>query len=231
MSVFARDRIVLVLACALGLTGCSFGGAGSGGGYGPTQPYPMINVVDAPAPAPAARPAAPVAEPTDEVPFPAPASEEMAEAPPAPAAPQPFTMERAGFAAPMPNGWRTRRKATALIYEGPMRLPSVAMWQPKTNSVEATVQGLQAELATPLKSVRITRPATETTLAGYRAFVAEGVGRAEGFPMRWRATIVDAKHPTIILGLAPTMFWGGNAPKIRNFERSIQPAPIQTASR
>ena len=28
-----------------------------------------------------------------------------------------------------------------------------------------------------------------------------------------------------ILGLAPTMFWGGNAPKIRNFERSIQPVP------
>ena len=237
MSAFA-PRSCLVLCLALALPACA-GSRGGGGGYAPAVQAPTEAVAQAPSapasvpasvPAPAPAPDGVVAEGAR----PAPGEPERASAPqPAamPAPSGPFTLASAGLTAPTPAGWRTRRKASALVYEGPMRLPSVAMFGPqKADTFQGAVDGLAAELAAPLGAVRITRHPTETTLAGYRAFVAEGTGRAEGFPMRWRATIVDAERPTIILGLAPTFFWGGNAGKIRSFERSIQKAPVQTAA-
>jgi hypothetical protein len=225
MSAFAASRFSFALCVSVCLAACS-GGRSGGGGYAPlARGAPSLQE-----PAVTDRVAPPVAE---EPAFPAPAAPTTAEAAvePAPVPAGPFTLAGAGLRAPTPAGWRTRRKASALVFEGPMRLPSVALFNPQESATfQGAVDGLATELSTPLGNVRITRAPTETTLAGYRAYVAEGTGRAEGFPMRWRATIVDTERPTIILGLAPSFFWGGNAGKIREFERSIQKVPLQTAS-
>jgi hypothetical protein len=66
-------------------------------------------------------------------------------------------------------------------------------------------------------------------MAGYPAYVVEGTGRAEGFPMRWRATVVDAQHPTIVLALTPTFFWGANKSRIARFEQTITRSMAQVA--
>ncbi len=147
----------------------------------------------------------------------------------APAPRQPYDTARAGLAVAVPRGWKTKRRDLALIYEGPMRVPSVVLFEPKARTLDDAVQGLAEELRAPLGAVRITKQPQAATVAGYSAYVAEGTGRAEGFAMRWRATIVEAETLTIMLGLTPSFLWGPNRGRVMAFERGVRRADVQTA--
>ena len=173
------------------------------------------------------------AEPVVEAPATAPAAatavgrERQGDAADEPA--QPYDTARAGLAVDVPRGWRTKRRDMALVYEGPMRVPSVVLFEPKARTLDDAVEGLAAELRAPLGAVRITKQPEATTIAGYEAYVAEGSGRAEGFPMRWRATIVAGERLTVLLGLTPSFFWGANRGKVVAFERGVRRADVDTA--
>lgn len=207
MSASRRLPVVLLV---LGLAACSSGPRGT-----------------ATVELPAARDAAP--SPAPEPVAAADAAPEPTQAPP-PAERLPFETTRAGLAIAVPAGWKTRRRDLALIYEGPMRVPSVVLFEPAARTLDEAVTGLPAELRAPLGAVRITKQPEATTVAGYEAFVVEGTGRAEGFPMRWRATVIDAGHLTIMLGLTPSFFWGANRSRIVAFERGVRRAPATTAT-
>lgn len=232
MSVFATESRAAAFAVPLLAFSVLFGGCSMAGGRAPApaaQPVamtkPSVKATSLPAVAQKA-PAAAAAEVE-------PAATPSKPARPAPAAP--FDARRAGLAVSA-NGWRTRRRDKALVYEGRMRVPSIALFEAtRGETLEETVAQLDTLIGGALGSVRVTGKPRETTLAGYRAFVAEGTGRAEGFPMRWRATVVEAERRTVVLGLAPSFFWGGNVGKIRQFESGIRKAAapeagVETAS-
>ncbi len=176
----------------------------------PATPRPELATSD---PTPTQEPAAQRDAATAKVATPAPAR---------PARRLPFAAERAGLAVAKPRGWDIKRRDGALVYEAPLRVPSIVFFQPQGDSLDDVVGGLAQELSAPLGRVRITRAAQQTKLAGYPAYVAEGTGSAEGFPMRWRATVVDAKELTVVLALAPSFFWGPNVRSIRAFEQGIR---------
>lgn len=235
MSLSATSRAVALTALSVLLAACSTGGGGR-----PITVAAESPVRSTPEVAPsAAKPLADAgmqnaaiqdAAPTEAVEAERPALPVVAP-PAAPPATGPFDAQRAGLTVTGARGWRTRRRDKALVYEGTLRVPSIALFEStRGTTLEEAVDELEAELGAALGSVRITRQASETTVAGYRAFVAEGTGRAEGFPMRWRATIIDAKRRTVVLGLAPSFFWGGNVGKIKTFERGLQKAVVETAS-
>jgi hypothetical protein len=157
------------------------------------------------------------------------AAEAVQEAKASPAPRQPYDTTRAGLAVAVPRGWKTKRRDMALIYEGPMRVPSVVFFEPKARTLDDAVKGLAEELRAPLGAVRITKQPVAATVAGYPAYVAEGTGRAEGFAMRWRATIVEAETLTIMLGLTPSFLWGPNRGRVMAFERGVRRADVQTA--
>ena len=188
---------------------------------------PAVSTVYAqPATQPAAQPAAQPATQyvrTATVPDPKPSSP--------PARSLRFDPRQAGLEVTVPRGWRVNRRDAALIYEGPMRLPSVAMFEPERRTLQDVVAGLPQELAPILGRVRITKAASPTTVGGYSAFVAEGTGAAEGFAMRWRATVIDAERLTIMLGLGPTFVWGMGEGRLRSFEQSIRRADAPVAPR
>ncbi|MDJ0521796.1 MAG: hypothetical protein QNJ90_06940 [Planctomycetota bacterium] len=210
------DRVLLAVLLAFTLSACATPSR---------QPPPQPAGEEAP-PASPAPPTAPVkpqstpAEPQVET--------------PAAAAPtskrEPFDAARAGLVVTNPRRWRVKRRDLALVYEGSMRVPSVVLVEPRASTLQAAVDGLADELSVPLGRVRITKPAQPTTLAGYPAYVAEGTGTAEGFPMRWRATVVDARRLTLVLALAPSFFWGGNVRAIRSFEQGIRKTDVETAA-
>ncbi len=162
----------------------------------------------APAPLPVAEPAAaPIQQPSA----------------PEPYRGVPFDLVRAGLAVGNPSGWSSKRQDLALVYAGTMRVPSIVMFEPKARTLDAAVADLSKEVGAVLKGVRINKRAAPTRMAGHAAYVAEGTGSAEGFSMRWRATVVDAAHPTIVLALAPSFFWNANKARILKFEQSITP--------
>ena len=214
------NRLVL-MALAFSLAACS-GTSGSSRAVAVTPA--------APAPVAKTEPAAPStpAAPMDVAPAVA-ASEPTPEPVATPKPRQPYDTARAGLSVPVPRGWKTKRRDMALIYEGPMRVPSVVLFQPKAATLDEAVKGLADELRAPLGAVRITKAATAGELAGYKAYVAEGTGRAEGFPMRWRATIVDAEELTVMLALVPSFFWGANRGAVRSFENGVRRAEVRTA--
>lgn len=218
MSVSSR---VLLAAFAISLAACSSGPRGSA-----TVEMPPATVAET---APQAAPAEPSAGAPAAVDSPKPVRD--AAPAPQPVARQPFDAARAGLAVAVPGGWKTKRRDLALIYEGPMRVPSVVLWQPEAQTLDAAVKRLPEELRAPLGAVRITKQPQTTTVAGYDAYVVEGTGRAEGFPMRWRATVVDAEHLTIMLGLTPSFFWNANRGRVVAFERGVTRAGLETAGR
>ena len=149
--------------------------------------------------------------------------------PSGPVTPETFDAERAGLVVPVPDGWKTRVQETALVYEGKMRVPSFVFYTTKYATLEEGVAALEAEVGAALEEVKVSEAAAETTLAGYRAFVAEGTGKAEGYTMRWRATLVDADELTMMLALVPSFLWGFNKGRVHEFEASVrragEPAP------
>ncbi|MDJ0975239.1 MAG: hypothetical protein QNJ98_12315 [Planctomycetota bacterium] len=215
MSSSRVELVVAAMATVLLFTACSSTRAPAPRAVAATTPVPVA------APAPAAAPLAPpsmAVEPT---------------APAAPAvrpAPGPFTLAKAGLTAPTPRGWKTTRRNGELVYEGPMRVPSVAVFEAARPSLDDAVGALPNQIAGAVSGVRVTRAAQRTTVAGYDAYVVEGTGRAEGFPMRWRATVVEAERTTVLLALAPSMFWGSRQGAIRSFKQGVRRTDVQTAS-
>lgn len=145
-------------------------------------------------------------------------------------APGPFTLAAAGLHAPIPRGWKTTRRDGALVFEGPMRVPSVAVFEASHAELGDAVRALPAQVAGAITGVRVTQRARPATLAGYEASIVEGTGRAEGFPMRWRATVVEAERTTVFLALAPSFLWGARQGAIQTFKQGVARRSTETAS-
>ena len=135
---------------------------------------------------------------------------------------RPFELARAGLRAEKPRKWRTRRRDGALIYQGPMRLPTVVLFEPSGRTLDEAVAGLSTEIGAVMGRVRIGRRVRDKTVAGYPAKVLTGTGRAEGHAMRWRATVIDGDRIAVVLVLGPSFMWGAASNSAAQFERSLR---------
>lgn len=227
--MYASSRFLAWLAAAC-LAGCSTATPAPAPST-PAAPTPAASApipsMPAPSTASASKPAdaTPVAlepaAPTPPARGPAPAPAERPQTNTARDVRQPFDPARAGLQITAPRGWSTTRRDLALVYAGTLRVPSLVLWEAKAAHFDEAVAGIAAELKPALGTVRITKPASASTVAGYRASVIEGTGRAEGFAMRWRAHVIDAEQVTLMLALTPSFLWGPNRGAVLAFERGV----------
>ena len=136
---------------------------------------------------------------------------------------RPFDMARAGFDVDLPRKWKTRRQDGALVYQGAMRVPTIVFFEAEGKTLDEAVAGVPAQLREVLGSLRVSGKAKRARdVAGYSARVLTGTGHAEGYPMRWRATVVDADRMTVIMVLSPSFIWGQASTAASKFVKSIE---------
>lgn len=173
---------------------------------------PPVPVAEAPEPAASPRPADPT--PT-ETPVPGAADEA-----------RPFDAAAAGVAVHVPRGWKSRwEEEYTFLLEGPLRIPTAALFEPRARTPETAAAELARELEEGIDAVRVTRAPRPATFAGYPALVAEGTGATDGVKLYWRAWVVSGSRLFVAAVATPAMMWKLQKSRIRTFEQAVQRRP------
>ena len=224
-----RASLVLALLAAVGLIPLVLGGCCCKPHRCPRTPppgvVPPVVVHQAPEEMTALPPGRVNADPT------ATALDEAATAP-EPRAPnesdeqRPFDAAAAGVVVRVPRGWKSRMEEEyTFLLEGPLRIPTAALFEPRARTVEAAAAGLATELDVGIDAVRVTSAPRPATFAGYPALVAEGTGSTGGVKLYWRAWVVEGRRLFVAAVTTPAMMWKLQKGRVRTFVGSVQRHP------
>ena len=141
-----------------------------------------------------------------------------------------FTLAAAGLRAPTPAGWKFEQNRDTVVYQARARVPSIVFFRAEGATQAAAVERLPRQMGAEMRSVRVNRRRSQTTVAGYPALMLEGTGRIEIFPVRWRAYIIEARQRVVMAAVAPTFFWNAQQARIRSFIASMRAPGSANAS-
>ncbi len=132
-----------------------------------------------------------------------------------------FTLAGAGLHVRPPSGWRVEHNEATVVYQASARIPSIVFFRAQGESRAAAVARLPALMSAEMKSVRMNRTRARATVARYPALQLEGTGRIEGFPVRWRAHIIEARERVVMVAVVPIIFWNQQQARIRSFIATV----------